>query len=166
MRLSATFACVCLLVGAVPVSAQVPAPAVPPASAPPAALPAPTPIADVDQWAAMMERWNEIKKVPRTTAIRLDKKWAKPNAVTPWSMEIVGEDEEFLYLKNLPMEDPSSPMHKAWLQHEAAEANLWRVKEVAETYFILDPFEEIVPPPFSDRITLEERSAGLPNQGR
>jgi hypothetical protein len=167
MRLiNAMFACLCLFIFAVPVSAQALSPAVPPVSAPPAALPAPTPLVEVDQWAALLERWNQVQKVPKTTAIRLDKKLAKPNAVTPWSMEVVGEDAEFLYLKNLPMEDPRSPMHKAWLQHEAEEASLWAIKETAETYFILDPFQEIVPPPFSDRLTFEERSRGLPDQGR
>ena len=114
----------------------------------------------------MLERYGQVQKVLKSKAVRQDQKWARPNAVTPWIMEIVGEDAQYLYLKNLPIEDPRSPYHKAWLAHEDAEASLYQIAETAETYFIIDPFAELVPPPFSDRLVFEERSAGLPTQGR
>ena len=170
MRFVAGFVFTVIVAGGVPAFAQAPVPAVPPVSAAPAALPqaapVPTPIVDKDPWAEMLERYGQVQKVLKNKAVRLDQKWARPNAVTPWLMEIVGEDAQYLYLKNLPIEDPRSPYHNAWKAHEEAEASLYQIAETAETYFIIDPFVELVPPPFSDRLVFEERTEGLPTQAR
>ena len=147
-------------------------PAVPPVSAAPRPLPqaAPTPLptpgAERGKWQEFMLRYHDVRRVPKSQAVRLSEKYAKPNAVSPFSMEVVGEDAEFLYLKHLPIEDPASPGHKAWLRHEGAEAQLSLVKEHEEKYFIIDPFVLLVPPPFTDRLRFTERSEGLPVGGK
>lgn len=152
--------------------AQNPRLPVPPISAAPQAMPqgtptpAPTPGPYVDDWQAYLMRYYTVQKVPKTVAIRVSEKLAKPNAVTPWNMEIVGQDAEYVYLKNLPIENPESPGYNAWMAHEMPEAELDAVQEQEKKYFILDPFAPLVPPPFTDRIHLEERSAGLPTEGR
>ena len=147
-------------------------PAVPPVSAAPsplpqaAATPQPTPGPQRGRWEEFMVRYHDVKKVSKRVAIRQSEKYAKPNAVSPFSMEVVGEDAEFLYLKHLPIEDPESPGHKAWLRHEGAEAQLTQVREHEEKYFIIDPFAPLVPPPFTDRLRFTERSVGLPVGGK
>jgi len=145
---------------------------VPPISGAPKAMPqgaptpAPTPGPYVGDWEAYMARFSAVLKVEKSKAVRLSAKWAKPNAVTPWDMMVVGEDEEYLYLKNIPIEDPKSPGYKAWIQHENAESALSIVAEQETKYFIIDPFAPLVPPPFTDRMHFEERSEGFPTQGK
>jgi hypothetical protein len=139
----------------------------PPAAMPSAgAAPAPTPTQYVDPWEALQERMMKIQKVKKSQAVRVSKEYAKPNAVTPWKMRIVDEDAEYLYLQNLPVENPESPLHTAWLQHEIAEQQLSEIQENENRYFILDPFAPIVPPPFTHRLTLTEHSDGLPKEGK
>jgi hypothetical protein len=175
MRVIRVVLAVIALVGATSAIAQIgrpPLQPLPPISAAPPAMPqgtptpAPTPGPYVDDWQAYLMRYYTVQKVPKTQAIRISEKLAKPNAVTPWNMEIVGQDPEFVYLKNLPIENPESPAHNAWLAHEMTESNLSVIQERETKYFILDPFEPLVPPPFTDRIHLEERSLGLPAEGR
>jgi hypothetical protein len=151
--------------------AQVPGMGAPPISAAPAAMPQPEPTptpltAEVDEWTATLQRMMEIQKVPKNKAVRLSKEFARPNAVTPWRMRVVREDAEFLYLQNFPPENPESPIHKSWLMHENAEIELSFIQEQEQKYFILDPFAPIIPPPFTDRIVLKERSEGLPTTGK
>lgn len=152
-------------------SALAQTPAAPPISAAPPALssaPAPEPTISPyeDDWSAFMRRYHEVKKYKKSQVIPLNKKYAKPNAVTPWRMEIVGEDAEYYYLRNLPIEDPESPSHKTWLSHEGAESRLSVIREREEKYFIIDAFAPLVPPPFTDRLRFEERSGGLPTVGK
>ena len=174
-----------VLAGVAPALVQ--AQAVPPISAPPPPMrraappgapvlprPAPkttptpkaTPSQYVDDWAAFMERYQEVKKYERSQVIRLSEKYAKPNPVTPYKMEIVSEDEQYFYLRNLPIEDPESPQHKTWLKYEAAEWRVTELKEREEKYFVLDYLAPLVPPPFTDRLRFEERSEGLPREGK
>ena len=152
-------------------SALAQAPAVPAISAPPQPLqatpaPKPTVSAYQDDWDRFMTKYHEVKKYKKSQVVRLSGNWAKPNPVSPYKMEIVGEDAEFIYLRNIPIDNPESPSHKSWLRHEKVEAGLSVIKEREEKYFILDPFVPLVPPPFTDRIALDQRSVGLPTEGK
>jgi len=151
---------------------QVPRLPVPPISGPPKAMPqgaptpAPTPGPYVDDWSAFMTRYNEVIKVPKTDAYRVSAKLVRPSRVVAFNMEFVSEDADSFYVRNLPIESPDSPSHNAWLSHEAAEVGLAFIQENEKKYFILAPFEPLVPPPFTDRVRFEERSEGLPTDGK
>ena len=149
--------------------AQVPLPPIP--ATPPAAAPTPAGT-DVqlddpgaDKWAAFMSRYYDILKVERQHVVRVGDRLARPHRSIRSVMEIVGEDEQYVYLRNLPIEDPRSSSHKAWLGHEVAEVRYGAKVEKLQGKYILDPFEIVPPPPFTDRLQLEDRSAGLPPQG-
>ncbi len=172
MRVMPVLTSLIVLAGASSAVAQTRALPVPPISGSPQAMPqgaptpAPTPGPYMDDWTAYLIRYAEVQKIPKSQAIRLSKKWAKSNAVTPWRMEVVGEDEQFLYLRNIPIENPESPGYKVWRLHESSETRLNVIAEQEAKYFIIDPFMPLVPPPFTDRIHFEERSQGLPAQGK
>jgi hypothetical protein len=172
MRVTRTVVSIVVLAGVTAAFAQSPRLQVPVISGPPATNPqaadqsTATIKPEYDPWTDLMERYNQVLVVKKSQAIRISPKYAKPNAVTPWKMEIVREDAENLYLKNLPIEDPESPLHNSWLRHENAEADLSKLAEIENTYFILDPFAPVVPPPFTDRLTFVDRSDGLPSTGK
>ena len=146
--------------------AQVPLPPIP-------ATPPPTPAGSevvldapgTDKWEAFMARYYDILKVERRHVVRMGDRYAYPHRSIRSLMEIVGEDEQYVYLRNLPIEDPRSASHKAWLSHEAAEIRYGVKVEKLLGKFILDPFEVVPPPPFTDRLQFEDRSTGLPPQG-
>ncbi len=160
-----------IVVTATSVSAQAP----PPAPRPPVPLqqvlaaPTPTPAAPapvVDEWAEFMKEYYKVHKVPKAKAIRLSQQFAWPHPVIKIKMEVVDEDEEFLYVRNLPIEDPESGAHNAWLAREQMEALAIMQKERSDANFVLTVSEVYVPPPFTDRLRFSERSAGLPREGR
>lgn len=132
-----------------------------------AATPAPTvetPV--VDEWAEFMKEYYTVHKVPKAKAIRLSQQFAWPHPVIKIKMEVVNEDEESLYLRNLPIEDPESGAHNAWLAREQMEAMAIMQKERSDANFVLTVSEVYVPPPFTDRLRFVERSEGLPREGR
>lgn len=164
-----------LVGGFIVVAAGVGAQAPPPAPRPPVplqqvqAVATPTPAAEVpvvDEWAEFMKEYYNVHKVPRAKAIRLSPQFAWPHAVMKIKMEVVDEDEESLYLRNLPIEDPESGAHNAWLAREQMEAMAIMQKERSDANFVLNVSEVYVPPPFTDRLRFVERSEGLPREGR
>lgn len=164
-----------LLAGLVMVATLAGAQSPPPAPRPPMPLPqmpvpaTPTPAAEapvVDEWAEFMKEYYNVHKVPKAKAIRLSQQFAWPHAVMKIKMEVVDEDEGFLYLRNLPIEDPESGAHNAWLAREQMEAMAIMQKERSDANFVLNVSEVYVPPPFTDRLRFVERSEGLPKEGR
>lgn len=164
-----------LVGGFIVTAAGVGAQAPPPAPRPPVplqqvqAVATPTPAAEipvVDEWAEFMKEYYTVHKVPRAKAIRLSPQFAWPHAVMKIKMEVVDEDEESLYLRNLPIEDPESGAHNAWLAREQMEAMAIMQKERSDANFVLNVSEVYVPPPFTDRLRFVERSQGLPREGR
>ncbi|HPC82940.1 MAG TPA: VCBS repeat-containing protein [Thermoanaerobaculaceae bacterium] len=156
-------------------AAQTPAPSAPlkALAATPAASPAPAPPPEVppadageDAWEAFMKRYREIRKFPKELVVRLGPNTGYPAAFMRRKMEIVDEDDQWVYMRNLPIEDPESASHKSWLMRQAIEIREVARQEEAEGQFVLDPAVEHPLPAFCDRIHFEERSAGLPNQGR
>lgn len=143
-----------------------PIPATPPAAAPtPAGADIQLDAPGVDKWEAFMSRYYDILKVERELVVRAGDRYAYPHRAIRSLMEIVGEDERYVYLRNLPIEDPRSASHKAWLNHEIAEVRYGAKVEKLQGKYILDPFEVVPPAPFTDRLQLEDRSTGLPPQG-
>ena len=118
-----------------------------------------------DPWDAWVEEYFKVIKVRKEMAKRVDATHAYPDPRIPALMEVVNEDDEYLYLGNLPLEDPKSAGHHPWMLRQAEEARSVLVKDFYADKFLLENLENEVPPPFTDRIGFEERSQGLPKQG-
>lgn len=173
MRRSSALLAMMLLVLAGATSAQLPVPGPSPATpdAAPAAVPTPAPEGDGEPvadsaWEHVMQRYYKIWKFPKELVIRLGPNVGYPAQFMRTKMEIVDEDAEFVYMRNLPIEDPDSMSHRAWAMRQSLEIRELARQEEADGQFIMDPAVEHALPAFSDRIHLVERSEGLPDQGR
>lgn len=159
--------CVLVVLAAASAGAQ---DAVPTAPAPVPTAPASPPASDVSQasseWEAHMKDYYQIRKFPKEQVVRLSATTGFPARFMRIKMEIVSEDSEWVYMRNLPIEDPESSGHKAWKLRQVMEARDLGRQELAEGKFVMDPGEEHPLPGFVDRIHFEEWSEGLPNQGR
>jgi hypothetical protein len=120
-------------------------------------------------WAEMMKDWQTVRPVPKEAIIRIDDKYCYPHGYAAFKVEIVKEDEDTVWIRGLPPEDPNSPLHKMWLQREGEELQRQHVQELLDEHgkvaFYLDFEEEIVPPPFMDSLSFELASSGLPTAG-
>lgn len=171
-RAMVTFSIVSLIaVARLSLAQATPAPTVPAGAQEAASATAPTPQGDQrpfsgDAWEDYMKRYREIHKFPRDLVIRLTPNMGYPSAFMRQKMEIVDEDAEWVYMRNLPIEDPNSAAHRAWLMRQTIEVRQMARIDEAKGQFIMDPAVEHPIPPFTDRVHFEERSSGLPNQGR
>ena len=154
------------------VLAQAPPPPlpIPPIAANPAATPAPavepTPGPEIDPWARFMATYYDVVKVQKQWVVRHPDGTAWPHRFVKSYMEVVQEDDEYVWLRNLPIEDERSASHEAWLQREYSDIRVQdQIAELGKR-FVLNPDEVIPPPPFTDRLTLTERKAGLPDSGQ
>lgn len=161
------------LMMAVAAGAQAPPPAVPqPAAGTPAAQAQPgseeavTEAVSDDKWEAFMKRYREIRKFPRDLVVKLGPNLGYPAIFMRHKMEIVDEDAEWVYMRNLPIEDPDSRSHRSWLMRQSIEVRELMRQESAEGQFVMDPAVEHPLPGFTDRIHFQERSSGLPGEGR
>jgi hypothetical protein len=136
------------------------------------ATPTPSPTVDatedtgVDEWDEFMKHYYDVKKYPKKYAVRLSPKMAKPFRNMEVKMEVVDEDEDNLYLRNLPIEDPDSAAHSAWWGRQAMEIQSLYKHGLSVDNFVLDPLVDYPAPLFTDRIHFEEHSFGLPTSGR
>ncbi len=130
-------------------------------------LPSPTPAAptkDPWDWEAWVEHYYKVIAVPKGTEMRLGGNLARPHPRINAVMEIVGEDDQYVYLRNLPLEDPRSSGHQAWLLRQGREIQeLERAEFYAGKYIIGD--EAVVPPRFIERLRFEPMAVGLPTSG-
>jgi len=120
-------------------------------------------------WEEFIEDWLTPREVDKSTAIRIDEKYAYPHVAVSLKMEIVKEDENSLWLRGIPPEDPDSPLHRMWTQQQGEERMLkdrmdWE-REHGEFHYWLDYGTEIVPPPFVDSLKFDKRDSGLPTAG-
>lgn len=152
-----------------------------PAAAEPTPAAAAAPVEDPDQldlirdqvehsWSGFMKKWLQPNPVDKSVAIRIDEKHAYPHPAIGMKMEIVKEDENTLWLRGIPPEEPDSPLHEIWLQRQGEQViqqafSDWEEK-YGKAYYILDFGAEIVPPPFVDGFQFVPVTSGLPDQGR
>ena len=120
-------------------------------------------------WQEFIEDWLTPRKVEKSIIVRVDDKYAYPHPAVSIKMEIVKEDEDFVWLRGIPPEDPESPLYRVWLQRQGGERLLkarmdWE-REHGEYNFWLDYSAEIVPPPFIDSLAFESHDTGLPTGG-
>jgi len=120
-------------------------------------------------WDQVMKSWLEVRPIPKGAIIRVDDKYCYPHGYASFLVEIVKEDEDTVWVRGLPPDNPRSPLHKLWIQREANQLEMARVKELLDEHgkvaFYLDFDADIVPPPFMDALRFEPASSGLPSGG-
>ncbi|BCW94477.1 MAG: hypothetical protein KatS3mg007_2371 [Thermoanaerobaculum sp.] len=132
--------------------------------------PEPTPAATaapevVDPWEQWVREYYKVLAVPKGTEMRLGGNLARPHPRVNAVMEIVYEDEQFVYLRNLPLEDPRSAGHKAWLIRQGREAQQLMREETFSKQYVIASGGPLVPLPFTNRLRFQDRSEGLPSEG-
>jgi len=128
-----------------------------------------TPSTEQKTWDEFIEDWMTPRKVPKTTILRIDENYAYPHPAVSLKMEIIKEDDEFVWLRGIPPEDPESPLHELWAKRQSGERILknradWE-REHGSFHYWLDYGAEIVPPPFIDTLTFTANDSGLPTSG-
>ena len=128
--------------------------------------PAPTVASEfVDPWDQWVRDYYKVLAVPKGSEMRLGGNLARPHPRVNAVMEILHEDEEFVYLRNLPLEDPRSAGHKAWLVRQGREVDQSLREEAFRKQYVIASGGPLVPPPFTERLRFTDRSQGLPSEG-
>jgi hypothetical protein len=120
-------------------------------------------------WSEFIEDWLTPKPFSKRHAVQIDDKYAYPHVAASIKMEIVREDEDTVWLRGIPPEDPQSPLYRVWAQMQADEARMAQQAEAMATpgaVFFLDLETETVPPPFQNALRFERRAEALPDGGR
>jgi hypothetical protein len=120
-------------------------------------------------WDEFIADWLTPRKVEKSIAMRIDERFAYPHPAVSIKMEIVKEDNIYLWLRGIPPEDPESPLHRLWSTRQGEERLLknrmeWEA-EHGEYHFWLNFDAEIVPPPFVDSLGFTSHDSGLPTSG-
>jgi len=85
-----------------------------------------------DAWDKWVEDYYKILKVRKGLEKRVDATHAYPDPRVPALMEIVNEDDEFIYLRNLPLEDPKSAGYQSWALRQKEEARILALNDFLE----------------------------------
>ncbi len=120
-------------------------------------------------WSEFIADWLTPKPFSKKYAVKINDKYAYPHVAASIKMEIVREDEDTVWLRGVPPEDPESPLYSLWAQNQAEEARLADQVEAMNTpgaVYFLDFTEEPVPPPFQDSLDFEPVTKNLPSGGR
>jgi hypothetical protein len=120
-------------------------------------------------WSEFIEDWMTPKPFEKQFVVKIDDKYAYPHIVASIRMEIVREDDQYVWLRGIPPEDPKSPLYRVWAQRQVREARLLDQLEASETpgaLYFLDFGAEVVPPPFQQSLRFERADGNLPKGGR
>lgn len=120
-------------------------------------------------WSEFVEWWMTPRPFDKEWVLRIDENYAYPHRVSSTKMIYVREDENFIWLRGAPPEDPNSPLHKIWAQREARQAVELTVAEMARrpgAKYYLDFSAVAVPPPFMESLTFVPVMQNLPTEGR
>jgi hypothetical protein len=113
--------------------------------------------------------WMTPKPFPKNQVVKIDDRYAYPHVVAGIKMEIVREDDEYVWLRGISPEDPNSPLYKVWAQREAEEARAADWAEFSNqpgAVNFMDFGAVMVPPPDMESLTFVSGSGTLPNKGR
>jgi hypothetical protein len=120
-------------------------------------------------WSEIVENWMTVRPVAKSRIVRIDEQYCYPHAAVSFKMEIVQEDDDTVWVRGLPPEDPESALHKMWLRRESTQRDLVAVDaylaDEANALYLLDLTQEILPPPFMDGLTFEPGPGSLPTGG-
>ncbi|HVN75497.1 MAG TPA: VCBS repeat-containing protein [Thermoanaerobaculaceae bacterium] len=115
-----------------------------------------------DEWA---KRYFKVFTIPKANAILLGHNRVRPHRIINAVLEIVGESGDNYLVRNLPPEDPQSTAHYTWRRSEGAEVFAKMKQEYfQDKYLLVD--ENVIPPPFTDKVRFARRGDGLPTGGR
>jgi hypothetical protein len=121
-------------------------------------------------WSEFIADLMTPKPFDKRQVIKIDDRYAYPHVVSGIKMEIVREDDEFIWLRGISPEDPNSPLYKAWAKREADEAVALDWKDIAKkpgALNFIDFAAVAVPPPDMESLRFEPSGAGnLPDGGR
>ncbi len=122
-----------------------------------------------ETWEELVEYWTTPQPFEKKSVMRIDENYAYPHLIASIKMQIVGEDEEFIWLRGVPPEDPNSPLYRIWSQREARQAATLALDELASragaTHYVNFNAEE-VPPPFLESLSFEPVTDNLPRGDR
>ena len=125
--------------------------------------------APYQNWSEFVADWMTPKPFLKRHVVRIDENYAYPHTVASIKMEIVREDDEHIWLRGMPPEDPNSPLYTMWARREADEAVALDWVDFANTpggINWVDFAAEAVPPPFQDSFKLEPVAGQLSTGGR
>ena len=111
-----------------------------------------------ETWSEFVTDWMTPRPFDKKYVLRIDEKYAYPHIVASIKMEIIREDDQYIWLRGISPENPNSPLYKLWAKREADEAVSLAWKEIAQTpggLNYLDFEAEAVPPPFQDSLDFE-----------
>jgi hypothetical protein len=115
-----------------------------------------------EQW---MKEFYRVYPIPKKNAIVVGPGRVRPAPFLQVVLQVVREDENYYYVRNLPPEDPQSIANPAWRRAEGAEIFTGMKRDYfKDKYLIVD--NPNVPPPFTDRVRFVSRGVGLPVGGR
>jgi hypothetical protein len=121
-------------------------------------------------WEEFLIDWMTPKPFDKRQVIKIDDRYAYPHVVSGIKMEIVGEDDEFIWLRGISPEDPNSALYPVWSEQQAEEARMMDWAEIAEkpgALNFIDFAAVAVPPPDMESLKFEPSSvAKLPDGGR
>jgi hypothetical protein len=122
-----------------------------------------------NSWEEFVEWWMTPRPFDKDWVLRIDENYAYPHVVSSTKMLIVREDDDFIWLRGAPPEDPNSPLYKIWAKREARQAVELTVAEMASrpgAKYYLDFSAEAVPPPFMESLTFVPVTSNLATDGR
>lgn len=111
------------------------------------------------------ERIRKPFKVPKGMTVPAGKNRVRMTMYMNDVVEVVGEEGEFLIVRQLDPSDPESSFHDAWLRRQAQEARHLLVLEKLRDKYVITEEPDIFPP-FTDRLTFVRRDEGLPVKGK
>jgi hypothetical protein len=119
-------------------------------------------------WEEFVADWMTAKPFPKGQVVKIDDRYAYPHVVASIKMEIVREDDEYVWLRGISPEDPNSPLYKIWAQREADEARSEQWADIAREPGAVNyvDFEAVaVPPPDLESLRFESGKVNLTGGG-
>jgi len=116
-------------------------------------------------YSEFLRQYYRIYKVNKTDCVKVGPNKVKMLPPVAGFYELVREDEQYYYIRNLPLEDKDSWGHKAWLKGEYADVTEQvREEYMRDKYIVVD--EPDILSPFTDKLDFVRMDTGLPNVGR
>jgi len=129
------------------------------------ATPAPTPAEVTDPYEAWARDYYKVQRIPKKFGRVVSPGILELVGPVHGTLELLGEEGDNYLARNLPVEDPRSPAHEAWLFAQFQESERLNLEtKLKSAFFVVDePDSSLV---FTDRLAMEDASKGLPSEGR
>jgi len=122
-----------------------------------------------ETWSEFMADWMTAKPYSKHQVVKIDHRYAYPHVAAGIKLEIVREDDQFIWLRGISPEDPNSTLHRVWAKREADEARASDWAELAREpgrVNFLNFAAMAVPPPTMESLVFEPGPDRLPVGGR